>query len=92
MVRKKKDKERRKVVGGITIDKVFTYKDTVELLGLGLLIILISLAGSVFLSGISIVMIGVYVSFSNRMNKINNQFVEADKKSKEINDGSRRKD
>ena len=32
-----------------------------------------------------IVMVGVYVSFSNRMNKINNQFVEADRKNKEIN-------
>jgi len=37
-------------------------------------------------------MIGVYVSFGNRLNKINNQFAEADKKSKVINDESRRKD
>jgi len=64
----------------------------VELLGLGLLIVLISLAGSLFLNCISVVMIGVYVSFGNRMNKINDQFVEADRKNKEINDESRRKD
>ena len=63
-----------------------------ELLGLGLLIVLISLAGSLFLNCISVVMIGVYVSFGNRMNKINDQFVEADRKNKEINDESRRKD
>jgi len=65
----------------------FTYKDTAELLGIGLLIILISLAGSLFLSGISICLVGVYISFGNRMNKINDQFVEADRKNKEINDG-----
>jgi len=59
----------------------------VELLGLGLLIVLISLAGSLFLNCISVVMIGVYVSFGNRMNKINDQFAEADRKNKEINNG-----
>lgn len=63
-----------------------------ELLGLGLLIVLISLAGSLFLNCISVVMIGVYVSFGNRMNKINDQFAEADRKNKEINNEARRKD
>jgi len=72
--------------------KVFTYSDSAILLGLGALILLISIAGSLFLNCISVVMIGVYVSFGNRLNKINNQFAEADKKSKVINDESRRKD
>jgi hypothetical protein len=68
-------------------NNTFTYKDTTELLCIGLLIILISWAGSLFLSGISVCLVGLYVSFGNRMNKINDQFVEADRKNKEINDG-----
>jgi hypothetical protein len=69
------------------MNNTFKYRDTVELLGLGLLIVLISWSGSLFLSGISIFLVGLYVSFGNRMNKINDQFVEADRKNKEINDG-----
>ena len=74
------------------MNKTFTYRDTAELLGLGLLIVLISWAGSLFLSSISIFLAGLYVSFGNRMNKINDQFVEADRKNKEINDGAGKKD
>jgi hypothetical protein len=73
--------------GGILLNNIFTYRDTAELLGIGLLIILISWAGSLFLSGISILLVGVYISFGNRMNKINDQFIKADRKNKEINDG-----
>ena len=69
------------------MNNTFTYRDTAELLGIGLLIILISWSGSLFLSSISIFLVGLYVSFGNRMNKINDQFVEADRKNKEINDG-----
>ena len=68
--------------------KVFTYRDTAEILGLGALILLISIAGSLFLNLISIFMIGIYVSFGNRMNKINDKFVEIDRKNKEINNGN----
>jgi len=69
-----------------------TYKDTTELLGLGLLIILISWAGSFFLSSISIFLIGLYVSFGNRAKELSKKLIEIDRINKKINDESRRKD
>jgi len=70
--------------------KVFTYSDSAILLGLGALILLISFAGSLFLNCISVVMIGVYVSFGNRVKDLNKKLIEIDKVNKEINNGKRK--
>jgi len=67
--------------------KTFTYKDTVTLLSIASLIIIVIMFNTLFLNFIFISIWGVKVSFGNRMNKINEQFAEADRINKEINDG-----
>ena len=70
--------------------RVFTLRDTFELLCLGALIVLISIAGSVFLNFISIFMVGLYVSFGNRVKNLSDKFVEIDKANKEVNDAKKK--
>jgi len=43
--------------------------------------------GSLFFCGISILFVGITISFGNRINKVSEQFIEIDKINKEINDG-----
>jgi len=68
------------------LNKVFTYRDTVVLLGLGALIFLISFVGSLFFNFVSIFMIGLCVSFGNRVKRLSEQLEYIDRVNKEVND------
>jgi len=76
--------------GGILLNNTFTYKDTVTILGIGALIFIIAMLGSLFLSGISIFFVGLsMVSFGNRVKDLNKKLIEIDRVNKEVNDGKK---
>ena len=74
------------------MNNTFTYKDTVTILGIGTLIFIIGMLGSLFLSSLTIFFVGLSITFSNRVKNIEEKWKEIDKASKEINNESRRKD
>ena len=72
------------------MNNTFTYKDTVTILGIGALIFIIAMLGSLFLSGISIFFVGLsMVSFGNRVKDLNKKLIEIDRVNKEVNDGKK---
>ena len=74
------------------MNNTYTYKDTITLLGIGSLIFIIGMLGSLFLSGPTIFFVGMSISFGNHVKDLNKKLIEIDKINKEINDGSGRKD
>ena len=70
--------------------KVFTYGATVIILSIGALIFVVGMLGSLFFSGVSILFVGLSISFGNRVKNLSEKYIEIDRKNKEVNDGSGR--
>ena len=74
------------------MNNTFTHKDTITILGIGSLIFIIVMLGSLFVSSVTIFFIGMSLTFGGRIKNLNEKLIEIDRINKEINDGSRRKD
>jgi hypothetical protein len=66
------------------MNKTFTYKDTATILGIGTLIFIIGMLGSLFLSSLTIFFVGLSITFSNRVKNLEERLKEIDKASKEV--------
>ena len=67
-------------------NRVFTYRDTFDILFLGLLIIIVSFVGSFFFSGVAAFVGLCLVSFGDRVKNLSKKMVEIDRRNKEVND------